>query len=650
MSSSLLSRHCLCGSVLRRQSVVLGGRRSLVSKTTKPRSSPAVVVQKTTNFLGTLDGQSSSSRRQHPSKPSAAESSSSKSSSVSFSSVVDEEQQEHHDDVGVDGVATANNVDVDNIDWKQLNDLAQRKPTPLRLVDMYKYATDRDPAQRLLNAQFLHKELPIRIAQRAVDLLTLPHGLNEAPSIQSVAHIYLEYMNKILKLDPPTTPQEEDKFTHLLQTFLLDRTSIPMQIAQGIQTWQGRGTNNTTSSESTTTISQSLVDDSMDPTKLQGMEDALYRFFTARVGLRLMSEHHILSCPGKRQYAWVVNSDSDDLGCIQTNCNPKTEVEKIAKQVKKQMEDLYGACPEMNIMAFDTIKLQKMTSGGKGAATLGFTYVPHHLQYMVSELLNNSCHATIKKYLAETGKTSLVGSPLSMSSSSTTDSSSSSGLPPIQVVVVNGAEDVSIKVADLGGGVPRSTMKHIWKFAHSPVFDDDDDNNDHIHHVLSAEQQRLRAAHDEEDTSLSNNMMTRAENHVRGFGLPLARIYARYFGGELTLKSMEGYGLDAYLYLPRLGDSCENLPSPVSNSPGGRDSYPTTITTSSTSNSTSSTSSSKSSSSSFSSTTNTRPFSTNSSQQQQQHHHNKSYSFQDQDEFMESETRRILNRLQGRAL
>jgi len=54
----------------------------------------------------------------------------------------------------------------------------------------------------------------------------------------------------------------------------------------------------------------------------------------------------------------------------------------------------------------------------------------------------------------------------------------------------------------------------------------------------------------------------------------LARIYARYFGGELTLKSMEGYGLDAYLYLPRLGDACENLPKRVLFSPGEQVSLP----------------------------------------------------------------------------
>ena len=76
-----------------------------------------------------------------------------------------------------------------------------------------------------------------------------------------------------------------------------------------------------------------------------------------------------------------------------------------------------------------------------------------------------------------------------------------------------------------------------------------------------------------------------------GYGLPISRLYARYFGGDLQIISMEGYGesnaysisylrsypfifeinfdvcllltragTDAYLHLSRLGDSQEPLP------------------------------------------------------------------------------------------
>ena len=102
-------------------------------------------------------------------------------------------------------------------------------------------------------------------------------------------------------------------------------------------------------------------------------------------------------------------------------------------------------------------------------------------------------------------------------------------MPPIRIAVVKGKEDVTIKIADRGGGIPRSSMEKIWSWGIST------------------------SGREEDQTEFGVDEFTGAT--IRGFGLNLARIYARYLGGELTIKSLEGYGTDVYLYLPRLGDS-----------------------------------------------------------------------------------------------
>lgn len=405
------------------------------------------------------------------------------------------------------------------MDEEDLYRLAAKSPTPLKLVDMYKYAHVPDEAQRLRNAQFLHRELPIRIAQRAVDLMTLPYGLSDAIPIRQVACAYISYLHRMLSTPMPQTNEDEYRFTDFLQSLVLDRSSIPMAIARGLADWR-----------------KDVGD--VEVKRLQQMEEALYRFFTARVGLRFLTEHHVLSCHREsakalRNVTCMFPEEDDSSGCIHSGLDLVHEVNRVAQSVETQTKEFYGFSPEIEVV---DCKERKGSSDD-------FTYVPHHLHYMMGELLKNSCRATVRKYLASqhSSEAPAMGA-LSRATANRPD------LPPIKVVVVKGDEDVTIKIADKGGGIPRSRMSKIWTFAHSTA--------------------------DAEESASAFGTDSLSGLKIRGFGLPLCRIYARYLGGDLTLKSMEGYGLDAYLFLPRLGEACENLPSLVQNSPGELDSLP----------------------------------------------------------------------------
>ena len=101
-------------------------------------------------------------------------------------------------------------------------------------------------------------------------------------------------------------------------------------------------------------------------------------------------------------------------------------------------------------------------------------------------------------------------------------------------------EDVVIKISDEGGGIRRTHMPRIWSYLFTtatPAFGSDAS-------VFSS------TGDHGTDTPLAG----------LGYGLPISRGYARYFGGDLNIMSMEGYGTDAFLHLNRIGDVAEPLP------------------------------------------------------------------------------------------
>ncbi|KAL1240734.1 [Pyruvate dehydrogenase (acetyl-transferring)] kinase [Trichinella spiralis] len=128
---------------------------------------------------------------------------------------------------------------------------------------------------------------------------------------------------------------------------------------------------------------------------------------------------------------------------------------------------------------------------------ISIVYVPSHLYHIMVELLKNALRAVVEEH----GK--------------------KDELPPI-----------TIRVSDQGGGVPRHIVGKLFNYMYTTAS------------LPSAE-----------------NVEYDAPMAGLGYGLPLSRLYARYFLGDLFLFSMEGYGTDACLYLKASAvDASEMLP------------------------------------------------------------------------------------------
>jgi pyruvate dehydrogenase kinase 2/3/4 len=233
------------------------------------------------------------------------------------------------------------------------------------------------------------------------------------------------------------------------------------------------------------------------------LNDYLNRFFMARIGARLLIEQHIFSKGSRDGFS----------GVIQSNCNPYD----VAKQASEAATELcihsVGVCPKFIFKSPDP--------------TDTFTYLPSHLYYILLELFKNSTRATVNFHGVD------------------------ADLPHIEVVVARGKSDVTIKVSDQGGGIPRHKMPRLWEYC--------------LTSSSSSSSKFIPA-----QIALLNSSGPSLSGY--GCGLPLSRLYAQYFGGNLDLKSIEGFGTDAYCHLSRLGNNCENLPKGVLNSPSERDS------------------------------------------------------------------------------
>lgn len=169
-----------------------------------------------------------------------------------------------------------------------------------------------------------------------------------------------------------------------------------------------------------------------------------------------------------------------------------------------------------------------------------FPYILSHLEYIIGELLRNSFQASVEQRK----------DPKSCPA-------------PIEVLVCESTQHVIIRISDQGGGMPREILPHLWSFSKGPRRDVRLEN---LHKVpkMAATMQEVKATTDGDgsksrhESSLSR-LTSRPPNLRLGIGLPMSRIYAEYWAGSLELHSLEGYGVDAFLQIPKLGNKNEQL-------------------------------------------------------------------------------------------
>ncbi|KAI6692852.1 hypothetical protein NL676_020562 [Syzygium grande] len=345
------------------------------------------------------------------------------------------------------------------------------KQTGVSLKYMMEFGSRPSERNLLISAQFLHKELPIRIARRAMELENLPYGLSEKPAVLKVRDWYFDSYRDLRAFPDIKDSTDEKDFTEMIKAIKVRHNNVVPMMALGVQQLK-KG------------MKQKIVYEDLDE-----IHQFLDRFYMSRIGIRMLIGQHVeLHNP---------NPPPHCVGYIHTRMSPVEVARNASEDARAICMREYGSAPDINIY---------------GDPSFTFPYVPTHLHLMVFELVKNSLRAVQERFM-DSDKVS----------------------PSIRIIVADGIEDVTIKVSDEGGGIPRSGLPKIFTYLYSTAKNPLDENS---------------------DLGTADNVTMAGY----GYGLPISRLYARYFGGDLQIISMEGYGTDAYLHLSRLGDSQEPLP------------------------------------------------------------------------------------------
>lgn len=362
----------------------------------------------------------------------------------------------------------------DNWEKEVVDDIfanALKKQTGVSLKYMLDFGSKPIERQLILSAQFLHNELPVRLAHRVAELENLPYGLSAKPHVLKVRDWYVESFKELRSFPKVRDANDEVSFTKLLKHIYSRHKNVVPVMAMGVAE-----------------LKRELAD-TIGLNDLPDIHQFLDGFYMSRIGIRMLIGQHIALKEPQRE---------NHIGLIDTKCSPGVVCSDAISDARSICQREKGSAPEVEVY---------------GDPDFTFPYVPSHLHHMVFELVKNSLRAVYDRF-----------------------EDASHDPPPIRLVIAEGEEDITIKVADEGGGIPRSGLPRMFTYlyttARSPLDDMDDASVTDGPSVLAG----------------------------YGYGLPISRLYARYFGGDLAVISMEGYGTDAYLHLNRLGNVQEPLP------------------------------------------------------------------------------------------
>ncbi|KAI9798686.1 MAG: hypothetical protein M1833_004675 [Piccolia ochrophora] len=349
---------------------------------------------------------------------------------------------------------------------------------------------------------------------------TLPYVVVTNPHISHVYELYYKAFETFRRVREIRTVDDNDRFCKLISATLQEHLTVIPRLAMGVL-------------------------ECRDMMRSEDMDRFMNTLLRARISRRVIAEQHLaltetFNSPWHFPDSPVTHdSQGDYVGEVFLRCNAREVVERCGRTAQDLAREAYG--PEARI--------PNIVLDGHLDAT--FPYILSHLEYIIGELLRNSMQAVIERQHA-----------------------TSEAAPPIEVLVCEAPQHVIIRISDQGGGVPREILPHLWSFSKGPRSQARlqnllkvpkmaatmqeiklDESVEARADIIGGPGHKMEAHH---ESSLSS-LTSRPPNLRLGMGLPMSRVYAEYWAGNLELHSLEGYGVDAFLQISKLGNKNEQV-------------------------------------------------------------------------------------------
>ncbi|PGH16867.1 hypothetical protein AJ79_01511 [Helicocarpus griseus UAMH5409] len=404
--------------------------------------------------------------------------------------------------------------------------LASSPRRPLTLTDLLRHGRPPLSQEALLaSANFALSLIPTRLAYRIQALRNLPFIVVSNPHITKIYNNYVHSLSTLLPYQQRriTTMEEEIQFTDAMADLVQTHTNTIPVLARGFL-------------ECKKYISAAEVTKFLD------------EHLRARIGTRLIAQQHLAlhmaSQPSADDTRQAQATPSNYIGVIDTALRPAQLIRTCEEFVAEICELKYGVRPRLVI-------------DGEPEAT--FAHVPVHVEYIITELLKNAFRAVVEcsnerepvevtiaaapdvpdKHVQERSGSNQKSSDAEVDFRIGKDTEELPDRDELLGSLNTSTQSITIRIRDRGGGVPPDLLPNIWSYNFTTYREDDLPGGDNGNiDALNA---------------ISGSGTNTSSIAGLGYGLPLSRAYAEYFGGSIAVQSLWGWGTDVYLTLQGVG-------------------------------------------------------------------------------------------------